>query len=180
MLAAGVGTQTTRGRSSSLGDGVKVSTGHIFCAPAQVLRWWAAQNPTHSVRICSPTHNLLSGSEPTAIQRQWCHNNDTTYWLVPSRDAAQAGCAGVPTPPANPAHKGRSCIQKTIALRHQKQRLLGTLLDSSASKRAATNCTTHPKVSLYNSCQHIIELLVSPCSRPRRCNTSTRHACAPA
>lgn len=38
----------------------------------------------------------------------------------------------------------------TITLRHPKQRLFGTLLDSSASKRAALNCTTHPR-SLYNS-----------------------------
>lgn len=59
--------------------------------------------------------------------------------------------------PCKTLHTNRSCIQKTIALRHQKQRLLGTLLDSSASKRAAPNCTTHPKVSLYNSCLHIIE-----------------------
>lgn len=131
-----------------MGDGVNDSIGHIFCAPAQVLRW-AAQNPVHSVRICSPT---ITNSNTW----QRCHINNTTYWLS-QQTQHRLGVLGGQLSPCKTLHTSRSCIQKTTALRHQKQRLLGTLLDSSASKRAAPNCTTHPKVSLHNSCRHTIE-----------------------
>jgi hypothetical protein len=123
---------------------------------------------------CAQRQDMQSHQQPAERQRT---NSNTAATVPQQRHNLLVGpqqrrstgwvCWGANSPPANPAHKGRSCIQKTIALRHQKQRLLGTLLDSSASKRAAPNCTTHPKVSLYNSCQHTIELLVSPCSRPR-------------
>lgn len=82
-----------QGEEAQVWATVNVSIGHIFCAPSQVLSW-AAQNPAHSVRICSPT-NQQQHKATVPHQR---HN----LLVGPSKPSTDWVCWGANSPPAKP------------------------------------------------------------------------------
>lgn len=135
-----VGCQTTRDCRKlwgmQWGDSMAA---HLLCQVSAACNLPATQT-TLPRRGGSPSTHTLTAATTTTTRT----TATTLVLLVGPREAR-------PSQGSNtlPFYCTRNCT-RLKTLRHQKQRLLGPLLDSSASKRVAP--TGQPTKSLYNSC----------------------------